>query len=272
VELHVFQVVQLGPGAVGHGKAGADGIARVGAVQVDAPGPARGQHGEVRQDDLHLAQGLVEHVGAHALVGQIVLEVQVGGVVVGGQEVDGRALGQHADVRAVAHGLGQLLHDGQAGVILGVQDARNAVPALAGEVPGVGVAVGEGHVVGVDEGLLQDLGPLVAQVAHGPQVVLLPARGEDVLLQDAGIIVLGMEHDAALGQPRVAGKQVLAGGDEGHVRAGFGQVERGQGPGDAGADDQDVGLQTVVVHDGPLAARGQPCARRRSRSKCRACA
>ncbi len=272
VELHVLQVVQLGPGAVRHGKAGADGLARVGAVQKDAPGPARGQHRKVRQNDLNLIQGLVEHIRAHALVGQIVLEIQVAGVVMRGQKVDGRALGEHADVRAVAHGLGQLLHYGQAGVVFGVKDARHAMAALPREVPGIQVAVCKGHVVGVDECFLQDFRAFVAQVAHGPQVVLPPARVQNVLFQNARVVALGVEDDAALGQAGVAGEQVLARGEEDHVRAGLGQVEGGQGPGDAGADDQNVGFEAIVVHGDPLAGPWSACAGRASRSRCRASA
>jgi hypothetical protein len=181
----------------------------------------------------------------------------MGGVVVRGQEVDGRAPREHADIRVFAHGLGKAFHDGQAGVILGVKDARHAVPALAGEVPGVRIAVGEGDMVGVDKGFLKDFRTLVAQVAHGAQIVLLPASVQDVTFEDAGVVVAGVEHDAALRQPCVAGEQIVARSDEGHVGPGFGQVECGDGPGDAGPDDEHVGLEAVVVHGDPLSAWGR---------------
>ncbi len=202
-------------------------MVRVGAVEVDAPGSARGQHGEVREDYLHLIERLVEHVGPHALIHEIVLEVQVGGVVVRGEQVDGRAVGEHPDVGALRHGLGQLLHDGEPRVVLGVKDAGDAVPALAGEVPVGGGAVGEGHLVGVDEGFLQHLWAFVGQIAHGAPVVLFPAGGEDVVLQFDRVVLGGVEHDAALGQLGVAGEEVLARGEQRHVDAGVGQGEGG---------------------------------------------
>jgi hypothetical protein len=71
-----------------------------------------------------------------------------------------------------------------------------------------------------------------------------------------GLSFLGMEDDAALGILRVAGEKVLTGGKQGHVRARFGQGEGGDGTGDAGANDKDVGLQAEIIHDDPLAGGG----------------
>jgi hypothetical protein len=170
--------------------------------------------------------------------------------VVGGQEVDGRAPGQDLDVPGLADVFHQAFHDGLAGVVRGEQDARFGMAALAGQIPGAGVLLGKGDVVLVDEDILKHARAFVAQEAYGLQEILVPARGEDVLFQSPGIVLGAVEDDAALGQPGVAGEQGLPGSEQGHVQAGFGQGQGGHRPGDARADDQDVGFQAEVVHGG----------------------
>ena len=96
---------------------------------------ARSQQGELGEDGLHVVDVLVEDVGPDALVGQAVLEIQVFGVVLRGQQVHGRALGEHADVRVFLHFPGEHLDDVPPGVVVAVEDAGQGVAAFPGQVP-----------------------------------------------------------------------------------------------------------------------------------------
>ena len=69
---------------------------------------------------------LVEHVGAHAVIGAAELAQR--------DEVDPHVPLEHADVRVRAHRLEQRALDLAAGDVAGVHDAARAVPALAAEI------------------------------------------------------------------------------------------------------------------------------------------
>ena len=128
VELHELQVGYIGTCAPGHGHAVARGGGGVGGVHVHAPGAAGGQHHPVAAENLHLAGGGVEHVGAqHAVLGHA---AELGG----GDEVNGDAVVQQADVGVLLNAAQQLGADFQTCGVLGVQNAALAVASFAAQV------------------------------------------------------------------------------------------------------------------------------------------
>ena len=239
MELHVFEVVQTHARALRHRDAGAGAGRGVGGVQVDLPHAARGEHGEVRQQGFDLAGVLVVDVGAEALVDELVAVFPLARMVVRGDQVDRGAAGEYLDVRRLAHGLKQALHDRLAGVVRAVKDAVLAVSAFAGEVE-LAVHLVEGNGRALHEDAFHGVRSVLAEVAHRPQIVVVMARHQNVRLQRFRVVGTGPVDDAALRQRGVAAVEFLTGDDERHFIPGVRQGERRRAAADACADDEDL--------------------------------
>ena len=253
VELHEFQIGQRHAGTCGHGDARAHAAGGIGGVQEDLAHAAGGQHGPVGEDGLRFAALLVEDIGPEAAVGDAVAVLSDAVVVAAGQKIDGGPPEKAGDARMGRHLRREAVHDGLAGIIGPVQDARRAVAAFPREVEtAVGVAVEldprafEQHLVHAD-------GALAAELPHGRAGVVAVARHHDVMFQSARfgfrIIGGGAIDDAALRQFGIPLAEVVPGADQQNLMAGVGQRERGRATGDAGPDDQDRHMTTGVTHD-----------------------
>ena len=150
-----------------------------------------------------------------------------------GQQVDGRALVQDADVGVGGHGLDQAVLDGPPGVVGAGQDALHAVAALAGQVPVPGLGMVEGHLHPLEEDFFDGPRAVLAEESHSGFVVVLPSGRGDVPSQLVGRVIGAGVDDAALGQGGVAAVQSGAGGEQGHFAALIGQAEGGGAASDA---------------------------------------
>ncbi len=232
VELDELQVGDLGAGPQGEGDAvaGGDGgvggrgehLAHAAGGQDDGPGPYRADavvpafaH-DVQRDARRTAVGVLE-------------EVQDEGVL---DRLDaGRA-----------HGLDQGAGDlGAGGVTTRMGDAAAVVSALTGQQDLAGLGVGVEAGAGGDEAAHR-VGALGDQGVHGLVGAEAGAGDEGVVQVLFGGVALAERGGyAALGPAGGAG--VEAGlGDDGDLLAGGGAAQRDGEAGDAGADDDDVGV------------------------------
>ena len=165
-----------------------------------------------------------------------------------GQEVDGRPPGEEGDAGVLPEGPQEPVLDGPAGGVLDVEDAAARVPGLEGVVEGLGRAPGEGDLELVDERFADEAGPVRDQDIDGGRVADAVAGLEDVPLEELGLVVGGERDDAALGVEGVGflGPDLL--GDDDDAEPGVGGLEGGGRPGDAAADDQDVGPDVAFAH------------------------
>ena len=242
VELHEFHVGNPAARPPGHGDAVAGRALGRGREEID---PARAAGGEDRRpggEGLDLPGRRVERIDAPDMaVARIAL------AMAGGDEVDRDHVGDHRDVGMGMRRLLQRLLDGPAGGVVDMDDPAVAVPALAGQVPALAVAVaGEGHAQ-----LRQprDRRRRVLDHELDRGAVVEAGAGDHRVLDMRLERVAGLEHrrDPAL---RPAGR-ALALGQHRHLEA-LREVERRRQPGRAGADDQDV----VVLASHPCPWRG----------------
>ena len=105
VELHVLRVHHARAGAPGHHHAVADGASGVRGMQIDLSHASRGQHRVVREDRVDVIRLVVQQVETDAFVCQTVAHLDVGRMMLCGEEVDRRHLRGQSDVRLVAHAI-----------------------------------------------------------------------------------------------------------------------------------------------------------------------
>ena len=248
MELDVFHVADPGPGAQGHGVAGAVGPGRIAGVEKDGAATAGGQYGERREDAADPARGVVHDVGADrprlAVIRDGVLRV-----VGHGQEIDGRPSGEERDPGVLLERPQEPVFDRPPGRVLDVEDAAARMSPFEGVVEGVGRAAGEGDLELVDERLVDEARAVRDEDVDGRRVADAVPRFEDVPLEELGLVVRGEGHDAALGIIGVGflGPGVL--GDDDDTEPGGGGLEGGGRPGDAAAYDQDVGPDIAFAHE-----------------------
>ena len=126
MELVKFHVGNLGARPIRHRHPVTGRDVGIGCVEVDLAGAPRRQNGRAREDRLHLAGALVQHVGAHALIRAAVFAE--------GDQIDAHVPLEHPDVGALADRLEQCPLDFAAGDVAGVHDPPFAVAAFAGEI------------------------------------------------------------------------------------------------------------------------------------------
>ena len=127
VELNELHVGDAAAGAPGHGDAVAGCRVRIGRVEIDLAGTARGDNGVGRGDGYDFVVVDVENVGAPAAIG---LEAEL----CAGDQVDDDVSLEHRDVRVRAYLLIECLLHGGAGGIGDVDDTPVAVAAFACQV------------------------------------------------------------------------------------------------------------------------------------------
>ena len=272
MKLHEFQVGQIHARAEGHGHACAHAARRIGGVQKNLAHAAGGQHRPVGQNGFRLAAFLVEHIGPQTAVVHFVAELRVLGVMVAGQQVDGRAPVQAGDARMGQHLGREPVHERPARVVGPVQDARGRVPALAGEIEAaVRIAV-KAHARAFDQHFVHAERALSAEPAHGLAVIVVVPGHQDVFFQGAGVIAVGgfvgpgrrAVDDSPLGQLRIAVGQIISGVEQQHVATGVGQGQGGGAAGHARADDQNGHMAAGGSHSVVLIDRKPPACGLRS--------
>ena len=130
VELHVLGVDDPRAGALGHHYAVPDRVARVRRVQIDLAEASGGEDGEIGEHRVDVVGAVVEQIRARAFVGEPVADLDVGRMVMRGEQIDRRDLRRQRDVRLAFHAIEQRVLDGAAGGIAGVDDARHRVRAF----------------------------------------------------------------------------------------------------------------------------------------------
>ena len=252
VELHEFHVADGQASTPGHGHAVASRAVGVGGVEVDLSGTTGRQDGVRGADGEDFAGLAVEEVGTEAGVAAADLEPA------GRQKVDGHEVLADVDVVARARGLRHRADDLGARDVAAVQDAADAVAALAAEVVGgVGFAravarrpleadapaleVGDARRAGGDD-FAGDRG--IGQSGTGDEGVL------EVRVHAVGVI--DGYGDAALGVGGVALGQIGLGAEDGAPVSG--EFEGRGKAGEAGADDEVVAIDDL--HGGMVSPRG----------------
>ncbi len=157
-----------------------------------------------------------------------------------GREVDGGEIAAARDARRAVDPAREGGEDGVAGGVLRVDDAALAVAALAGEVELARRVAVEVDVQFVEEELLHRDRALADELVDGGGVGRAVARGHDIL-RELGGIGARVVDDAALG-PVAVGAERFAEGEELDLEAGAGGVPRVGGAGEAGPEDEAVGV------------------------------
>ena len=239
VELHELHVAKLGPRPVGDGVAVGRGDRRVGRLAEELAGAPGREHGRPRPDQRR-SSPLVPDQGASASA-------------VVGQEVDREAVLPDPQVLAGADLLDHRPHQLPARrVAQGVDDPRVRVAPFSGQGD-VAVDLVEDRAP-LDQ-LADPLGGLADDQLDDLGVAEPLAGGEgvgDVVLE----VVLGVEDtgDPALGIRAIALADLILGDDQDPEP--FRHAERRAEPGDAAADDQDVGevmRQVLGIERGQVA-------------------
>ena len=164
-----------------------------------------------------------------------------------------RVAGEHGQPGAVAGGEQGALHLGAGRVPAGVHDAQRRVPALAGAGEARGGSV-EDRALGPQP---RDGGRARGEDLRGGVGVDQPAAGGERVGEVGvdGVVRDVPEHhgDAALGPARAPGVRRVLGDHDDAQAATLRRQRRGQ-PGDAGADDDEVGGGLPADGPAPLSA------------------
>jgi len=181
VELDVLHVHAASASAIGHGDAIAARPRRISRMQEDAAQTARGQNGFLGLEREDFSRRLIEHVGPEA--GQRAIDVGgLQGVVRDGQQVHRSRFGNHLHLRVRAHPLQKSALNRGAGLILVVNDARQGMSRLAGQVKLSGIfrrAI-KGNAQLVNQNFLHQTRAFTAQQAGGVWGAEAAANREDV--------------------------------------------------------------------------------------------
>ena len=236
VELDELQVAQGRAGPQGERHAVAGRHRRVGGLGEHLAEAAGGEHDgpAVHRADA-VADALADHVQGHPR----------DAAVLGEQQVDGEGVLDHLDLGRPLDGGDQRPLDLRAGgVAAGVRDPVAVVATLPGQRQ---LAVGAVVEVGAERDQLADrLGALLDEDPHRVEVAGTGAGHEGVeLVLLGGVPRPERGGDAALRPLRGAGGEDVLGDDQHLVATRSAErllePERGGEPGDAGADDDDVG-------------------------------
>ncbi len=244
MKLHIFGVDDAHARAPGHADAVPARACRVGGAQEDLAQAAGRQHRLARQNALHLARRLVKDIGPHA--GAFVVDRQpVARVVRRREQLHRRMARKQGDVGVAAHGVEQRDLDGLARGVRGVDDARQAVPALQRQRERPARRAVEADLYPLQQDAAQHIRPVLRHDLHGARVTAPVAGAQDILRQQRRRVILAPVDDAAL---RPIGVAVFRLGGARHHHDGDASVGEDQGrgrPGNAAADDEDVSLQMV---------------------------
>jgi hypothetical protein len=245
VELDVLEVQEPGARAPRHRESVAARARRIGRVQVHLPEAAGREDRLVRPVRGHGARLALEEVRADDRRRAIALR-GVHRVVREREQVDRGRLDAPGHVLLAAARLDQRAFDGRAGLVLDVQHACGRVGALERPVEAAVLAV-ERNLQLVDQERCTRSGPsrAISATASGEQSPS-PARSMSAASR-SGVSPGGLRDDAALRVPGVRLLRVLGAGHERHGRPAARRRERGRAAGDAGAEDEDVGLR--IAHD-----------------------
>ena len=133
MELHVLHVDAARAGAVGHGNAVAARARRICRVQKDAAEAARRENGFLGQDGEDFSCRLVEHIRSDA--GQRAIDIRgFDRVVRWRQQIHRGGVRDHFHFRVGSHPLEECPLDREAGLILVVDDARDGMAGLGGQI------------------------------------------------------------------------------------------------------------------------------------------
>ena len=186
---------------------------------------------------------LIEHVGPDA--GQWAIDVGgLKGVVRDGQQVHGGRMRHHLHVRVRADPLQERPLNRGAGLILVVNDARQGMARLAGQVKLPGIFRGgiEGNAKLVNQNFLHQTRAFAAQQAGGVGGAQAAANREDVGNQLFWGFPLRAIDDSALRPIGIAFLRVFGARQQSDLTAPFGGVPGGRQPCQAAADDENIGL------------------------------
>ncbi len=137
-----------------------------------------------------------------------------------------------------------------------MEDAGHAVAPFPDEVEILAVfLVVEGELQAVNKQLLDNLRSFAGQVFDRLGIIVAPAAGEHIALQQLWRVFIAAKNNAALGQGTVAVVQVVARGQQNHFQAGIGQGQGGGQAGNAGPHHQGIGMHAVQHESIPLPAR-----------------
>ncbi len=144
-----------------------------------------------------------------------------------------------------AHRVEQRQLDGLAGGVGGVDDAREGVPAFEGQRKiAVGAAV-EGNVDTLEQDAAQRIRSVFGHDVHGARVAVPVSGAQDIFGQERRRVIFALVDDASLRPVGVGVLRLGGAGDDCDAHAGVGEDERSGRPGDAAADDEDVGFQML---------------------------
>ena len=248
VKLDVLRVHDLRAGALRHDHAVAERMPGVGGVKVDPADPARCEHREVCEDGDDFVRAVVEQVGADALVLEPVSHLDVFGVMVGRQKVDGGDFSRESDVRFASDAIEKGNLDRAPRRIGCVDDPRDRMRTFLGEVELSGVRLGEWHFDLVQQQLAHDPRALGRKKSNRFLVAEPCARLNDVFDEPLRRVVFTLVDDPALRPERIAVRRVSGLGNEQNLHSRTGKRKRRRQSGDARADDE--GWIVGAVGDG----------------------
>ena len=251
MELNVLGVDDARACPVGHGQAVSAGSRGVGGVVKDPAQAARGQHRESRQVAVDPARPAIEQIGAVAGDGSVGGQ-RIPGVMGKSDEIHGREAGEKRDVGTAAQYRHQPFDDAQAGGVSHVDYPPARMGSLVSINQLTGIAAVERDSCLLHQNLLQQPGTLFRQKPGGLRRAGSGPGGDDVGGQGFRSVVQTLPHHPSLGPAGVGLLGILLASDDGYPAPGIaGQAEGCGGPGNAAADDQDIGgAGTAVIAAG----------------------
>ena len=135
--------------------------------------------------------------------------------------------------------------DSFAGVVCHVNDARDRVTTLQRQRQVTVLLAVEAHIHPLQQNAAQRRRPFLGQDVHRLRIAVAGARAQDVAGQRVRAIVFAAVDNAALRPIGVAVLRLHSARRDSHLGAAVGQLKRCRRPGDAAAEDEDVGFEVV---------------------------
>ena len=240
MKLHIFQIDQPRPHAIGHGHAVAHAAGLIRRVFKNLPQSPGGQNRFLGDDRMHFSPRGIQHVGPIAGEGRVAIR-RVLPVVGECQEIHGDPSTVTGDSRRRVHLVRHHAENRMAGHVLGVNDAPRAVPPLARQFQfSIGIAI-KRHPQFIQQEFLYRQGALAHEVLHRPGIRRVVTRHDDVLRQF--FRRLGVVDDAPL-RPVAVGRQGSVKREQFNFQSAARRVQRIDRTGQTGPDHQ-----TICVHN-----------------------